>query len=330
MALAAVILAGGHVWRENAIESIAPRLLLRVANVPLVVHVLRWLRRAGIRHITVCANDRPEEARAVLRDGADEDVEIHYFVDRYPRGPGGCLRDAVAGLGAAHVVAVDGSLLPAFDLRSLIAAHVEQRAAATVAVVDTRSRDDDVARMSPAGVYVFRGDALDHIPAAGFQDIKEGLLPALRRAGERTVAHPVAADVLRISGLDTYLEAQQRVLSSWRLAGRDGDLPDYVSHNWGWAHPTASIDPTAHLVGPILIGPETTVGSDAVVVGPTVIGSGCRLGRRSLVARSVLWNLCSVDDGVLVEKSLIADGVKLCAGPHREQMLSRNGESVLY
>jgi lipopolysaccharide/colanic/teichoic acid biosynthesis glycosyltransferase len=58
----------------------------------------------------------------------------------------------------------------------------------------------------------------------------------------------------------------------------------------GWleAGPGCQIDPSARLVGPVIVHDGAVIGPEATVVGPAVIGPGARVEREAMVAQCVL------------------------------------------
>ncbi|MBL8880321.1 MAG: NTP transferase domain-containing protein [Phycisphaerales bacterium] len=74
-ALCGVILAGGHRWGGNELESIIPRALLPIAGSPLAAYALRTLRAAGIREIIICATSATLAIARAFGDGSDFDLD---------------------------------------------------------------------------------------------------------------------------------------------------------------------------------------------------------------------------------------------------------------
>ncbi len=67
------------------------------------------------------------------------------------------------------------------------------------------------------------------------------------------------------------------------------------------------IDKSVRLVGPVVIHDDVIIEEDASIIGPTVIGPGCRIGRNSVVAQSVLARDSMVDSGDTV-RHLVSSG----------------------
>src|SRR5688572_19392114 len=241
--LSAVVLAGTHSWSGSSFERLAPRPLVPVALQPLISYSLRWLLQGGIRRATICANGTTRLIRAALGDGGDLDMELSYYLDGTPRGPAGCVRDAGVRTGSQTLVVTDGTAIPTVDLADLLAFHYASGAAVTAVVHREHSLS---ASPSPGGIYVFERRALDHVGVNGFQDIKENLIPRLHRAGERVVAHASEGFCPHVLNAQTYL-----AVNHWML-----QRPAPVDEGVGGIrlHPTASVDPGARLVGPVLLG----------------------------------------------------------------------------
>src|SRR5258706_1649504 len=59
-------------------------------------------------------------------------------------------------------------------------------------------------------------------------------------------------------------------------------------HGWLDIGPGCQIDPSARLLGPIVLHHGASIGPDATVVGPAVIGAGARVERDAMVAQCVV------------------------------------------
>lgn len=307
----AIVLAGTYHSTDDGCFGALPRPLLPVAQIPLVGHVLRWLRDAGITQATICANRWSRAVQSCIGDGSALSMQIDYIEDQEPRGPAGSARDAAVRISADTVVVVDSTVVPDCDLRSVISAHVTNRPAATAVVhYATRSGINGDRVATPAGIYVFDRKAFDLVSAFGFQDIKEHMLPALRRQGQRVMAYCSPEFSPRVLNAETYL-----AVNHWMIE-RMPSAPDSVAP---WrprdkssliaAHPTATIHRTARIVGPAVLGAGVSIGPNAVVVGPTSIGANTRIGANALVCRSVLWSGCEVGEHSFVDASVVGDGI---------------------
>ncbi|HEY0780179.1 MAG TPA: sugar phosphate nucleotidyltransferase [Gemmatirosa sp.] len=307
------MLAGSYYWGEGAFERLLRGPLLPVAQRPLITFPLAWLRDGGVAAATICANSSTPLVEQALGDGAALGMKLSYHADAQPRGPAGCARDAAALTPADTYVLVEGAMIPSVDLGALLAVHRESGAVATTVVeVDRRRAAVGTPRRgAPGGIYVFERHVLESVPAAGFQDIKQGLLERLYAAGERVHVHEMRGLSPRILDYASYA-----AVSGWLIAtaAQRADFRDYVPVGDGLRHSTATVDPSARLIGPVIVGPGASVGPDAVLVGPVSIGARSTIDAGAVVARSSVWERCCVGAGALVDASLLAHAVVIAPG----------------
>lgn len=309
----AIILAGAHVWKSDSLEYAYPRLLWPVANTPLVEHILVWLAETRVRTVMICANNATRALRLHLREPASHGLDIRYYEDRLPRGPAGCASDAAAIVPADHYVVLDGSVVPALDLGALLDFHEQADAAVTIVVDGAPLGPDDLQREStPTDIYVFAAHALRQVPATGYRDIKEMLIPQLHDSGARIMTYLAERHCPRINGLESYFVVQDWMLD--RIRRGDVAAAEYVRSNGTYLHAAARVAGTARFLGPVMVGPQTRIGDGAMIVGPTVIGSRCTIGRGSVIGRCVLWDDCQVGTRARLEQCLVTSGSSIEPG----------------
>lgn len=311
-----VVLAGAYPTLGRIPSGSVPRPLLPVAQLPVISHVLHWLRDGGITRATVCANAASREVGPLVGDGSAVDMQIAHAEDFMPRGPAGCARDAALAYAADAFVVADATVIPNFELQDVIAAHRASGAAVTAVVhYASRGHRHGSCVAAPTGIYVFSRRSFEAVPASGFQDIKEHLLPTLRKQRERVQAYVSREFCPRVLNAETYLAvnhwmidrlvADPATFERWSPVTRNGNL---------MAHPSADVHPTATTIGPVLIGPRVSIGPRAVIVGPTSIGADTQIGDGAAVCRSVIWRNSRIGDRAFVDASVIGDGVAVAIG----------------
>ena len=307
------MLAGSYYAGKSAFEQWLRGPLLPVAQLPIVCYPLAWLRDGGVTVAAVCANSSTPGVARALGDGGALGMTLRYVTEADPRGPAGCARDAAMAAPVAETfVVVEGAMIPSLDLVALLAAHARSGAAATTVVEVDRRRNAVGARRptTPGGIYVFARRVLEAVPAAGFQDIKQGLLERLYAAGERVHLHEVQGISPRVLDYRSYA-----AVSGWLigLAATRPEFRDYRPIAEGLRHPSAVVDPAATVIGPVLLGPGARIAAGAVIVGPASIGADSQVGPDALVARSSVWERCRVGAGAVVDGALLAHGVAVAA-----------------
>ncbi len=306
----AVILAGTRDFGRCPIASRLPVPLWPLIGRPLIYYQLRHLAAAGISRAAFCISSEVEcDMGLLLGDESGPDVEV--IRDEMPRGSAGCLPDAVRRWGPGTVLVIDGGALFCGGVHDLAATH---RCSGAVMTILTRTTGGgETGGAAPAGVYVLESALFDRAKDRGFMDIKEELISEVLRSGEHVLAIPASGHVTVISGRQDYLEFVGHVLSQPEKHGFDMARFDEPSPGI-WLSQDAFVPQDVRLEPPLVIQDDVAIGEGSVLVGPSVIGGNVRIGRRSVVDGSVLWEGCVVGDGACVSECIVDSNAVVGAG----------------
>jgi NDP-sugar pyrophosphorylase family protein len=208
---------------------------------------------------------------------------------------------------AETIVVVEGSIVPTTDLDAILEAHRHSNAALTVVVHQETNRASGAVGTTPAGIYVFERRVLGLISPLGYQDIKEHLIPALRHKGERVLAYLAQGVSPRVINAETYLAVNYWMIEQIPTCFNPLTWEPSPVNASVVAHPSATIDSEATIVGAVLLGPGVSVGPGALIVGPTSIDAGTHIDAGAVVCRSVIWKGCSVGRNSFVDYAVIGD-----------------------
>ena len=313
-----IVLAGTHTWANTQFDALLPRQLVPIAHRPLISYALSWLEDASVENVVVCGNRGAGLIQPLLESHAGFGVRLRYLEDPMPRGAAGCVRDAVSASDGDTFVVTDGTSIPNVDLNDLLTFHRASGAAATVVVHAEPCAEGKLGLRPPTGVFVFERRALDSVPARGFYDIKEHLIPRLRDARERVVMYVSDRSAPRVLGASTYLAVNEwvveRLVSSRSAVPTSGparlawDAPiGYIRIGDGLVHYEASVAPDAVITGPVLIAAGARVRSGAVLVGPSSVGRNSTVEKGALVSRSAIWRRAVVGANATADRTVVAD-----------------------
>ena len=316
----AILLAGTHAWRRTAFDQLLPRPVLPVAQMPLMAHPLRWLRAAGASRVTICANGLATQLREHLEPVRHLLPSLAFHEDPSPRGAAGSARDAALATDADLFVVADATTIPDVSLLRVLMEHQESRAALTVIVQPSNDgRGTSLVPsgmygtgLVPTGLYIFSRRAFEYVPAAGYQDIKESLIPRLYAAGELVVTSEAESQCPRVLDAKTYLAVSHRAIA--RSTQQSDPLGAPALDGVPSIHPSARVSPTALLIGPVLVGRGVEIHDGAVIVGPSSIGAHSVVERGALISRSVIWDNCTIAATATVDRSVLSTGVHVSAG----------------
>src|SRR2546422_492005 len=332
----AVILAGGQDTHLVPLARTVPKPLLPVANRPMVEYVLNLLKESGISEVALTVNASEHPYEDVLGDGRRLGMRLHYSRETVPRGTAGCLPPLVDFLGQEPFVVLHGSLFLNADLKALVEFHQSRKALATLGVRRTTngSRDwhhlelrigegDSVEGITvrnlsnreqhatvPAGVYVFDPAVLPLIEPGIYYDIKEQLLPQLRRDGKPVFACEIRGYCRNVLEMNDYLKVNRSVLRGEVNGYRfEGQIAEGI-----WVGRGSEVSPTATLHGPVMIGRDCVIGAGVQIIGPTCIGDGCFVEEGTLLRESLLLPGARVEQNSRIEGCVLAADTVISPG----------------
>ncbi len=197
----AMILAAGAGTRLRPLTLTVPKVLLPVSGVPLIRHILVWLKSHDIRDVAINLHYQGQKIRDALGDGRNLGMQIAYSTEDTILGTAGGVKRMAHYLDGPFVVHY-GDVLTDFDLTDMLRLHQAKKAAATLAILKvSRPRSAGVVEMDadarvlsftekPAeraassdlesgATYILERTVLDTIPVGQPSDFGHDVFPAL-------------------------------------------------------------------------------------------------------------------------------------------------------
>jgi len=197
----AVVLAGGKGTRLAPYTRIIPKPLMPIGDMPILEIMLRQMKRAGIRQVTLTTGYLDNLLRLFFLDGRRLGLKIDYVREEKPLGTSGPLAN-IKGLTRTFLV-TNGDVLTDLDFAELIAYHQQQGGIATIAThkrkvtinlgVVNVDKDNTVTDylekpdfnyLVSMGLYVFEPRVLNYIAKDEYLDFPD-LVRSLIAAGEK-------------------------------------------------------------------------------------------------------------------------------------------------
>lgn len=329
----AVILVGGQGTRLRPLTLTCPKPLLPIVNQPFLERQLTWLAAYGVDDVVLSMGYLPDAFREHFPGGRFGDVSLHYAVEEEPLGTAGAVRFAV-GDTDDPIVVCNGDVLTDLDLGALVRLHTDRNAAATItlsrvedpsafgvvptsgdgevqAFVEKPPRDEAPTNWINAGTYVLEPDVLRMIPAGRSVSIERETFPALLEQSGRLYALEADAYWLDMGTPAMYLRAHADV-----AAGTLGSppAPGAVETSPGvWVQGNAQLDAAGTLTGPLVLGDETMVGTNATL-SRSSIGAGVTIGDKAVVDDSVVLDGVTIGAGSRVHGSILGPSCRIGDG----------------
>ncbi|MHB8439168.1 MAG: sugar phosphate nucleotidyltransferase [Acidimicrobiales bacterium] len=328
----AVIMAGGEGTRLRPLTSNQPKPMLPMANRPMMEHVVSLLRRHGFDDIVVTVAFMANAIRSYFDDGSEFGVRMRYATEDSPLGTAGSVRNARAQLDERFLV-ISGDVLTDVDLGAVVDYHEGKGALATITlkavedplefgIVITRE-DGSIERFLEkptwgqvfsdtinTGIYVLEPEIFDFIPGDRPVDFSEEVFPGVLAGGKPLYGCVAEGYWEDVGTLEAYLRAQQDILDSKVRVEMEGfELRPNV-----WLAKGAQVDPSAHIVGPAMIGDNCSVGPEATVGEYSILGANVRVGENATLVRSVVHDNAFVGPGARLEGCVVGRACDLRQG----------------
>lgn len=346
----AIILAGGYGSRLQPLTLRIPKAQVNVAGEPVLAHLLHMVEKAQVSKAVVSLNKNQESIEEAFGDGSDFGIDIEYHYEHSESdldkpGAVGALHQLVQELGPEESFVIGGdNTVYGLDLDRMLSFHRQKQAAATLALYELSNprlvEQYGVTKTDPDGrILTFQEkpsmkDAVSRLASTAVYVMSESFL---RKSLPEYVKKAKTAD--RIGDLWHHFVDLQP-LYGFAFSGVWGDTNSVESyldtHVRVMEHrqigvvsdSSASIDPSAKLMAPVIVGPNCRVGAGATVGPFSVLEAGVQVDNGASVIRSILYDGVHVGEKAWVEESVLDQGVTLGAGCRVEKQ-SMLGQSVL-
>ena len=313
-----------------------PKPLLRVANRPVLDHILQKLSADGFSDIYLSLGYRAEEIVAFLED-RDYGARIVCCTEEQPLGTAGGVKNALKDAPGDFLV-LSGDNIIDFPLDRLREAHY--LSGRPVTIVGTRTDDPrdygvivsdangEVLRFTEkpdwenvrsffvnTGIYFCSGEVLELIPDGEPFDFAKDLFPLMLREGRKIGCVSAEGRWYDIGGIKEYLGTNAALL-------RDPEASEGGGVYYGADRTDESGN---HIVAPCVLGDRVRLGG-GVTVGPFCsVGSGTEIGKDCVVTHCIIGEDCEIGSGTDLHSAVLADRVRV-----RENVLLENGTVVGY
>ncbi len=326
----AMVMAAGLGTRLAPLTDFIPKPMMPIANRPVLHHLLNLLHRHEIREVGINLHAFPDLIRAYFGDGSDLGLEIHWSHEDVLLGTAGGTKALEDLWGGETILVTSGDGLHDIDVTALLGHHRRTGALATLAVkpvadpsaygvviLDRETRvtgfqekprpDEARSNLANCGVYVIEPELLARIPEGTPFDFGRDLWPSLVAANEPLYAYTTMSYWNDVGDLD---QLRNSILDAVRGHVRV-DIPGRELTPGIWTGPSCSIDSTATLEPPLVLGRNVRIGPEAQVRGPAAIGADCEVGEKAAIRRAALLPGSVVPDEGLAIAGIFGDASKL-------------------
>ncbi|NJD54093.1 MAG: glucose-1-phosphate thymidylyltransferase [Candidatus Methanoperedens sp.] len=310
----ALVLAAGQGTRMGPLTRNIPKVMLPIANKPLLLHVIQSARDAGIREFVLVVGYGAKLIKDYFKDGSLLGVSIEYVNQEKQMGTADAVGSAKGMVGDRFLVLNGDIIVNSAHIRKLIecssdvvltARHVDNPSeygvlevhGARVLRIIEKSPDPPTS-LANAGIYVF--------PSSIFDAISKTPL-SIRKEYEITDSLQMLIDM----GIDVGFLT---LFDKWMDIGRPWELLDANEYFLSVLQPDISgeIEPFATLKGSVSVGEGTIIRNGSYIAGPVIIGKNCDIGPNCYIRPGTsIGDNVRIGNAVEIKNSIIMKGTHI-------------------
>jgi UDP-N-acetylglucosamine diphosphorylase / glucose-1-phosphate thymidylyltransferase / UDP-N-acetylgalactosamine diphosphorylase / glucosamine-1-phosphate N-acetyltransferase / galactosamine-1-phosphate N-acetyltransferase len=306
----AVVLVAGKGTRMEPLTSECPKVMLQVANKPILEHILNSAVEAGIEGFVFITGYLEKQIRDYFGDGSKWGVTIDYVQQKEQLGTANAIGYAKGHVEKAFLVLNGDMLIGPGDLKLLISRSEE----AVICVKEVENPSDfgvletennkvvriiekpknPPTKLANAGVYLFRESIFNFI---------DRTQASVRNEFEITDSIQMLIDSGATAGYSPLEGRWIDIGYPWDLLkANEHLLKDLKSRCEG------VVEPYATLKGEVVIGKGTLIRNGSYIEGPVVIGENCDIGPNCFIRPSTaIGNRVKVGNAVEIKNSIIME-----------------------
>jgi bifunctional UDP-N-acetylglucosamine pyrophosphorylase/glucosamine-1-phosphate N-acetyltransferase len=321
----AVILAAGEGTRMRPLTYTRPKVMLPVANRPILEHLMEELAKAGVDEVVLVVGYRDETIRNHFGEEWNG-IRIRYATQRRQLGTADALKSASHLLNDVFLMLNGDAIVGSDDIMAILKAGGESMVLAVrevpnpqdfgVVVVENgrvkgilEKPEFPPSNLVNAGVYFFTRDILKYVGATR---------PSVR--GEYEVTDSITTAIAE--GVN-FIPVE---IHQWLDVGYPWDLlkaNEYLLSRLSESRIEGEVEDGAVLKGPVIVGEGTVIRAGSYIIGPTVIGKNCTIGPNCFIRpNTAIADGCHIGAAVEIKNSIIMAGTKI---PHHNYV----GDSVI-
>ena len=305
----AVILAAGEGQRLRPFTVNRPKVMLSIADKPILQYVVEALAHNGIRDIVLVVGYRREQVFDYMGSGEQFGVNLTYVTQEKQLGTAHALTRAKEVVGSEFLVLPGDNLIEADTIAQFVTMKPE---AVLVKKVDNPARygvvtlDRDVVKeviekpeearsnIVSTGIYAFTTEIFNFIePELDLPDVLN-----------KMIAQGYTIKARETGG--TWLDA----IYPWDILNLNDAILRQVQASSG-----GTIEAGVSLKGQVSVGKDTVIRSNSYIAGPVVIGDSCEIGPNVCIFPATsIGNNVVISPFTAIKNSVIGDDVNIGPG----------------
>lgn len=312
----AVILAAGKGTRLDPFTVSQPKVMIEVANKPILEYVVDSLVSNGIREIVMVVGYKKEKIMSHFEDGGDFGAEIEYVTQKKQLGTAHALYTAKDFVDDSFIMLPGDNVINSTTISDLL----EKKKGISVVVTESEYP-------SKYGVVILsRGDVQEIVekPEEEVSNLISTAICSFDPSVFEELASLIKEGKYDITDLIQSLASEEKVRGIFTSGmWADAVYPwDILKVNSTALHKVTgekagTVEKGVTIKGPVSIGEGSVIRSGCYIHGPVVIGKGCEIGPNVCIYPSTsIGDNGRIGPFSMVEHSVLMSDVSLGSGSH--------------
>jgi UDP-N-acetylglucosamine diphosphorylase/glucosamine-1-phosphate N-acetyltransferase len=319
----AVILAAGEGSRMRPLTYTRPKVMLPIANKPIIEHLIVEAAEAGIKEFIFIVGYHDEQVRDYFGNGENWGVKIGYITQRKRLGTADAIR-GVKTLVNSNFLVMNGDIIASRE--DIVSMSIKSDD--TIGVKEVEDVSDlgvvEVSGKRVVHIYEKTSQPPSNLANTGLYLLTSAIFDAIAQTPKSPRGEYEITDSLQLMIEQGCNVAYQRI-GYWLdcsypwdlLSANEALLASNKEQRLG------EVEENVVLKGEVSIGENTIVRSGCYIVGPVTIGRGCDIGPNCYIRPfTSIGDGCRIGAAVEVKGSIIMKGTKI---PHHSYL----GDSVV-
>ena len=331
-----VILAGGFGTRLRPLTINIPKPMVPIANKPILHHIIKLLKKNGIKDLIIILYHQPELIKDYFRDGEKFGVNIKYIISDEDLGTCGATALAKDYLKDDFLV-ISGDVLTDFNLSEIINFHLKKKSIATITLtrvsnplqygIVITTEDGKIVRFleKPSwgevfsdtintGIYILNPKIFDFVPEKKEFDFSKNLFPLLLKKELPIFGYISSGYWKDIGNVKEYKIAHEDIIKGQVEIEIEGERASRIGSDI-WMAEDCKIKNIKNLLGTVVLGNNVKIGNSRIF--NSFIGDNVEIEDGVEISDSIIWENtkikkeCKISDSILCKKVFINEKTTL-------------------
>ena len=309
----AVILIGGEGTRLRPLTYTTVKAMVPVLNRPYIEYLIEHLNNHNIKEIILAMGYKPDSMKEYFKNKATTTQKLIYSLEQIPLGTAGAVKNA------AHYInknkpffVINGDIFAVSILRNMLRFHKKKKAKVTIALtpvedptrfgvveidcnqrihcfIEKPKREEAPSNLINAGTYILEPEILERIPGDRKFMFEHDVFPQLISDNKPVYGYSTNTYWIDIGTPENYLKLNFDLLRGAERTVIDSEC---------------TIGQNVQLKGMVVIGPECTIGNDAIVQD-SILWSKVHVGEHAIIKNSIIGSNVCIEPATVLENNVI-------------------------